>query len=203
MNELFSLVQYIGSLPGIGEKIAERIVLSLLERSDFNKLLELLTIVRKNATSCSVCGCVDVTNPCSICNNTERNNSTICVVANMLSLWAIEKANCYEGKYHVLVPQANAVTGILPEHIKIEYLIQRIKDNGVKEVVVALTPDINGQTAMFFIQDKLKNLNVNISTLSCGVPIGGELDRLSYGTLVVAFNQRKLLQNGTFSTFEK
>ncbi len=193
MNELSSLVQYIGSLPGVGEKVAERIVLSLLERHDVSKLLELLQKVNENVSVCNICGSLDVTNPCAICRDNTRTNPIICIVADVLNLWAIEKAEFYKGKYHVLQSKINSTHGILPEDIKIEKLIEQIKKNNVEEVIVALNPDLNGQTAMFFIHDNLKELGIKISTLSCGVPIGGELDRLSYGTLVVAFNQRKLL----------
>lgn len=193
MNELYSLIQYISGLPGLGEKVAERIVLSLIERHDISKLINLLEYVHKHVSTCNVCGNIDVINPCSICINESRSTSVICVVADVINLWAIEKAEFYKGRYHVLDQRSNTTMGILPENIKIEKLITRIKSNATKEVIVALNPDINGQTAMFFIHDKLKDLGIKISTLSCGIPIGGELDRLSYGTLVVAFNQRKTL----------
>ena len=110
MNSLLSLIHFISSLQGVGEKSAERIVLSLILRRDRNKLVDLLNDVYKSVSKCSACGNLDTQNPCSICQDLTRQNSQVCIVADILDLWAIEKADFFKGKYFVLGHKLDSVT---------------------------------------------------------------------------------------------
>ena len=193
-GEIEKLVSYFSRLPGMGSRSALRIVLHLLKRRDtvMTSIMSSLKEVYDNAKICEICGNVDTHSPCTICSDYKREPSTICVVADIADLWSIERAGFYTGKYHVLGNKLSAVEGITPDDINIDGLYDRIKDSGeIKEVIIALSADLDGQTTLFFIKDKIKDLGVKITTLSHGVPIGSDLEYLDNGTIVAAFSQRR------------
>ena len=150
--------------------------------------------VYDNSKICDICGNIDTSTPCSICSDYKRDPSTICVVADIADLWSIERAGFYNGKYHVLGNKLSAVEGITPDDININGLYERIKNSAdIKEIIIALSADLDGQTTLFFIKDKIDDLGVKITTLSHGVPIGSELEYLDNGTIVAAFSQRRIV----------
>ncbi len=193
-GEIEQLVSYFSRLPGMGSRSALRIVLHLLRKKDtvMNSIINSLQAVYKDAKICEICGNVDVQTPCSICSDKRRDSSKICVVADIADLWSIEKANFYSGLYHVLGNKLSAVDGITPDDLNISGLCERIKNSdSIKEVILALSADIDGQTTLFFIKDRIANFNIKITTLSQGVPIGSDLEYLDNGTIVAAFAQRR------------
>jgi recombination protein RecR len=156
-----------------------------------NKFINSLVNVYQNSKICNICHNIDVSSPCSICLDYKRDEKIICVVSDIADLWSIERAEFFKGKYHVLGGKLSAVLGIKPEDLDITGLYNRIKNENIEEVIIAMSADLDGQTTMFFINEKIKDLKVKITTLSCGVPIGGELENLDDGTIIAAFSQRR------------
>ena len=187
------LVTYFSRLPGMGSRSALRIVLHLLKRKNtvLRSIIDSLQTVYDSAKVCDICGNIDVVTPCSICKDTRRDESVICVVADISDLWTIERAGFYTGKYHVLGNKLSVIEGVTPDDINISGLYRRLtQGNSVTEVIIALSADLDGQTTLFFVKDKIEKLGIKITTLSQGVPIGSDLEYLDNGTIFAAFSQR-------------
>ena len=192
-GEIEKLVTYFSRLPGMGSRSALRIVLHLLKRKNtvLRSIIDLLQSVHASAKICDICGNIDVVTPCSICKDTRRDESVICVVADISDLWTIERAGFYTGKYHVLGNKLSVIEGVTPDDINISGLYRRLtQGNSVTEVIIALSADLDGQTTLFFVKDKIEKLGIKITTLSQGVPIGSDLEYLDNGTIFAAFSQR-------------
>ncbi len=192
-GEIEKLVTYFSRLPGMGSRSALRIVLHLLKRKNtvLRSIIDSLQTVYDSAKVCDICGNIDVVTPCSICKDTRRDESVICVVADISDLWTIERAGFYTGKYHVLGNKLSAIEGITPDDINISGLYRRLtQGNSATEVIIALSADLDGQTTLFFVKDKIEKLGIKITTLSQGVPIGSDLEYLDNGTIFAAFSQR-------------
>ena len=192
-GEIEKLVTYFSRLPGMGSRSALRIVLHLLKRKNtvLRNIIDLLQSVHASAKICDICGNIDVVTPCSICKDTRRDESVICVVADISDLWTIERAGFYTGKYHVLGNKLSVIEGVTPDDINISGLYRRLtQGNSVTEVIIALSADLDGQTTLFFVKDKIEKLGIKITTLSQGVPIGSDLEYLDNGTIFAAFSQR-------------
>jgi recombination protein RecR len=176
-----------------------RIVVHLLKRRDtvMNHLIKSLIDVFENAKECEICGNIDIKPVCFVCSDKKRDFSTLCVVSDISDLWAIERTGFYRGRYHVLGGKLSAIDGVRPEDLDIARLCGRVsesttksEDGEIREVIIAMSADLDGQTTMFFVKDKLKELDVKITTLSHGVPIGSDLEGLDEGTLIAAFKHR-------------
>lgn len=193
--EIERLIGLLSKLPALGPRSARRAVLYLLNKreSHFAPLIEAMHQVAENISSCPVCGNMDTIVPCAICQNDRRNQKQVCVVQDVADLWALERAGVFKGVYHVLGGVLSALDGIGPEELRIQELTDRIINQEVNEVVLALPATVEGQTTVHYLSDKLSELNVTISMLSRGVPVGGELDYLDDGTLQMAFNARRQL----------
>lgn len=170
-------VDQIASLPGIGRRTALRLVLQLLNRSkeeidDFSQAFQLM---KENVVKCSSCGNVSDFEVCSICSNTNRDRSIICVVEDIRDVLAIEATETYKGVYHVLGGIISPMDGVGPSDLNILSLIDRLESVEVKEVIFALSATMEGDTTNFYIYRKLKDFNVIISSLSRGVAVGSEL----------------------------
>ena len=170
-------VDQIASLPGIGRRTALRLVLQLLNRSkeeidDFSQAFQLM---KENVVKCSSCGNVSDFEVCSICSNSNRDRSIICVVEDIRDVLAIEATETYKGVYHVLGGIISPMDGVGPSDLNILSLIDRMENEEVKEVIFALSATMEGDTTNFYIYRKLKDFNVVISSLSRGVAIGSEL----------------------------
>ena len=185
------LINDISKLPGLGRRSAQRIALFLLKNKDKNlsPLIESLNLSYNKIIECSECGNIDMVNPCNICANPKRDNATICVVEDVSDLWTLEKVGFYRGLYNVLGGSLSAIQGIGTDELKIEHLLKRIETNNVKEIILALSTTMEGQTTSFVIADKLEKFkDLNVTRLAQGIPMGGEvhyLDAVSYTHLTL------------------
>ena len=196
-SEIDHLVRLISKLPGLGLRSARRIVLHLLN----NKEKEMLVLsdeikdVAERVKFCIICGNMDTSEECYICKDEKRDISTICVVENVGDLWAIERSGVFSGKYHVLGGVLSALDNIGPDDLKIGQLVQRAKSEKTKEVILANSATVDGQTTAHYIADQLSSTDIILSRLAQGLPMGGELDFLDDGTITQALRARSKLQN--------
>ena len=196
-SEIDHLVRLISKLPGLGLRSARRIVLHLLN----NKETEMLVLsdeikdVAERVKFCVICGNMDTSEECYICKDEKRDVSTICVVENVGDLWAIERSGVFSGKYHVLGGVLSALDNIGPDDLKIGQLVQRAKSEKIKEVILANSATVDGQTTAHYIADQLSSTDIILSRLAQGLPMGGELDFLDDGTITQALRARSKLQN--------
>lgn len=192
-NEIENLIKMLSRLPGVGPRSARRVALFMLKNKD-DFMIPLSDSIKKTADKmlfCEICGNLDTTSPCGICTDKSRNETTLCVVEDVADLWAIERSGTYKGKYHVLGGVLSAIDGIHPNDISLDKLVERTNSNDVKEVIMALSATVDGQTTAHYIADKIDNNDIKISRISQGVPIGGELDYLDDGTLITAIKSRR------------
>jgi recombination protein RecR len=190
--EIDRLIQLLARLPGLGPRSARRAALDLLKKGEsaMAPLADALTEAAARITACSACGNLDTADPCHICTDARRNQSTICIVEEVADLWALERAS-YGGHYHVLGGVLSALDGVGPEDLAIAGLIRRAGDPGVTEIILAMNATVDGQTTAHYITDRLSDCNVSITRLAHGVPVGGELDYLDDGTLIQAMKARR------------
>jgi len=192
INEIDNLIKMLARLPGVGPRSARRVALFMLKNKE-EYMMPLADSIAKTANKmvfCQTCGNLDTSSPCSICQDNSRDESTICVVEDVSDLWAIERAGIYKGKYHVLGGVLSAIDGVHPSDISIDKLMFRAANSEVKEIIIALSATVDGQTTAHYIADKVEREDLNISRISQGVPIGGELDYLDDGTLITAIKSR-------------
>lgn len=195
MNDIERLIQIMGRLPGLGPRSARRAVLHLMKKREalLQPLIASLDDVHRNVKTCAICGNLDAADPCAICRDSSRDAATLCVVADVGDLWALERIATYKGRYHVLGGVLSALDGIGPEQLSIAGLIRRVEGGGVKELILALGATVDGQTTAHYLADRLQPYNLQISRLAHGVPVGGELDYLDDGTLIQALKARQKL----------
>jgi recombination protein RecR len=191
MSELDTLIQLLAKLPGLGPRSARRAALHLLKRREslMEPLAAALTRAAAAIRTCSICGNLDVTEPCAICRDPRRDDSAICVVEDLADLWALERTGAFRGRYHVLGGTLSALDGVGPEDLNIGRLIARLRPG--QELILALNATVEGQTTAHYIADRAAGSGVKLSRLAQGVPIGGELDYLDDGTLVAALKARR------------
>lgn len=192
---LEQVIKYLSTLPGLGPRSARRVALYLLEHK-MDVLRPLITAMddaAEHVTSCHICGNLDTLNPCRICADTTRDHNLLCVVASVADVWAIERTGSYKGVYHILGGVVSALDGITPEQLRIPQLIERVTQNDFREIILALSATVDGQTTAHIVQDKLSSSSVPITRLAHGVPVGGELDYLDDGTIVTALRSRARL----------
>lgn len=195
MNDIDRLIQIMGRLPGLGPRSARRAVLHLLKKREalLHPLIDALGEVAANVKTCSVCGNLDAADPCAVCRDASRDGGIICVVADVGDLWALERIATFKGRYHVLGGVLSALDGVGPEQLAIGPLLRRLEGGAVKEVILALGATVDGQTTAHYLSDRLQPLNLTVSRLAHGVPVGGELDYLDDGTLIQALKARQKL----------
>jgi recombination protein RecR len=191
--DLDTLIELMSKFPGLGPRSARRAVLHLIKRreSTLVPLISTLQNVADTLSTCRTCGNIDTQNPCNICTNERRDQSAICVVADVADLWAIERAQSWRGLYHVLGGHLSALDGIRPEDLNIEDLLKRSFGNQVEEIVLALGATLEGQTTGHYLADRLGTTRLRVTSLAHGVPVGGELDYLDEGTLTLALRARR------------
>ena len=191
-SEIDYLVRLMSKLPGLGIRSARRIVLHLLNNKE-NEMLVLSNEIKQVAELvqfCSICGNMDTKETCHICLDDKRDKSIICVVENVGDLWAIERSSIFGGQYHVLGGVLSALDNVGPKDLKIENLVERARNENTKEVILANSATVDGQTTAHYLADQLSECNVLISRLAQGLPIGGELDFLDDGTITQALKAR-------------
>lgn len=199
--EIEALIQLLAKLPGLGPRSARRAALHLIKKKDqlLHPLANAAAVAAEKVSICDICGNVDTSNPCTICTDQRRDQSTIVVVEDVSDLWALERANAVNGLYHVLGGTLSPLDGIGPEDLRIDQLIDRVskprevtdsEENEKLEIILAVNATVEGQTTAHYITDRLEGLDVKITRLAHGVPVGGELDYLDEGTLSAAIRSR-------------
>ena len=191
--EIEKLIGLLARLPGMGPRSARRAALKMLQQPE-TRMLPLAAALGDAARavkSCSLCGNLDSRDPCSICTDSHRDHSLICVVEGVGDLWALERASVHRGLYHVLGGTLSALSGIGPEDLNIAPLLTRIAEGRVAEVILALGATVDGATTAHWLTDHLKPLGVSVTRVAQGVPIGGALDALDDGTLAAALRARR------------
>ncbi len=183
-------VEAFASLPGIGKKTALRLVLHLIKQDEEKSegFANAILAMRKNIKTCKQCHNISDDEVCSICTNTHRDRSVICVVENIRDLMAIEDTGQFRGLYHVLGGVISPIEGISPFDLTIDSLLERIEKVGVKELIMAISPTIEGDTTIFYISKQLKGKDIKVSTIARGVSFGGELeyaDELTLGRSIL------------------
>lgn len=191
---LDNLINLISRMPGLGPKSAKRIALHLIKNKEnlMKPLADTLEQVYKNVIRCNICGNLKSIN--LECNCDSQDFDQICVVENIADMWAMESTNIYKGHYHILGGTLSAIRGSDPESLLINSLIERVKKNNLKEVIIATSATIEGQTTAHYINDSLKSINVKITKLAHGLPVGSEIEYLDDGTLFSAFKYRNSIR---------
>ena len=191
--EIEALIALLAKVPGLGPRSARRAALQLLKRKDqlMIPLAGALAEAAEKVRACSNCGALDTQDPCALCSAPDRDDGLICVVAEVGDVWALERAGAFKGRYHVLGGTLSALDGVRPENLRIPRLLERASAPGVREIILALSATVDGQTTAHYLAERLYSLNITISRLSHGVPVGGELDLLDDGTLFAALQSRR------------
>tara|TARA_B100000900_G_scaffold295430_1_gene254095 strand:- start:1259 stop:1855 length:597 start_codon:yes stop_codon:yes gene_type:complete len=194
-DELQKLINLISRLPGIGQRSAQRIALYLIKNKQ-ELMLPLGESIRETAAAvkkCDTCGILDVITPCKICSSDSRSKNTICIVEDMADVWAFERSGYHKGLYHVIGGLLSASKNFTEQDLKLNKLKERIENHKVQEVILALSATIEGQTTALVIKDALEKLNIKITQLAYGVPVGSEIHYLDDNTLGAALESRKNL----------
>jgi recombination protein RecR len=193
--EIEKLIEMLGKVPGLGPRSARRAALQLLKRRDqvMRPLAEALTEAADRVAACSECGALDTMDPCAICSATGREDALLCVVAEVGDVWALERAGAFKGRYHVLGGVLSALDGVRPEDLRIAKLLERAGRGTVREIILALSATVDGQTTAHYLTERLHPLGVSVTRLAHGVPVGGELELMDDGTLFAAFASRRPL----------
>ena len=195
ISEIESLIKLISKLPGLGPKSAKRIVLKLVNNRDelIKPLANTLAQVFKNVSRCKLCGSLKSNiEGCLNCEDSNQKFSKICVVEDIADQWSIENSNIYKGYFHILGGTISSA-GQRKEDLLINSLVARVDRDKIEEVILATSATVEGQTTAYYIQDSLKNLDVKITKLAQGLPVGGEIESLDDGTLFSAFKNRSNL----------
>ena len=189
-------VQEFSKLPGIGRKTALRLVLWMLRQddSDVTQFTAAINELKSGVKYCKVCHNISDTDICPICADQRRDQKTVCVVENIQDVMAIENTQQYHGLYHVLGGIISPMDGIGPSDIEIDSLVQRVADGGVKEVILALSPTMEGDTTNFYIYRKLAAYNVKVSVIARGIAVGNELEYTDEVTLGQSITNRTLFE---------
>jgi len=182
---LENAVEEFGRLPGVGKKTALRLVLHLLKQQDaeVTRFTQSLNLLKEKIQYCKACYNISDEEVCEICLSVKRDKATICVVEDTRDVMAIENTNQYQGVYHVLGGLISPMDGVGPSDLKIEGLLQRLKTGEVKEIILALSATMEGDTTIFYLYRKLKEFNVQVSTIARGIAFGGELEYVDEITL--------------------
>ena len=199
ISEIEELIRLISKLPGLGPKSAKRIVLKLINNRDelTKPLANTLAKVYKNITRCNSCGSIKSNaEGCNNYENTKGKYNKICVVEDIADQWSIENSNIFKGYFHILGGTIASV-GQRKEDLLINSLVERVSKEKIEEVILATSATVEGQTTAYYIQESLKNLEVKITKLAQGLPVGGEIENLDDGTLFSAFKNRSNLKSNS------
>lgn len=184
MKKLDDLIDVFAKLPGIGRKSAQRIAFDILEKSE-NEIDEMLNTIKTSHSGikyCKICGNLSENDICEICSDDKRDKNVICVVEGVRDVIAFEKSDTYFGLYHVLGGKIDPLNGITIEDLNLKNLINRL-DGSVKEVILALNPDLEGETTNLYLTKILKGKNIKVSKIASGIPIGGNIEYTDILTL--------------------
>jgi recombination protein RecR len=194
-DEVQTLIALMARLPGLGPRSARRAVLAMIRRREtlLDPLTEALAAVAASVRECGRCGNIATGPLCGICADPRRETGEICVVESVADLWAMERGGAFRGRYHVLGGVLSALDQVGPETLRIPELVARAGSEGVREVILGLNATIDGRTTAHYIADQLAPLDLSVTSLAQGVPMGGELDYLDDGTIGAALMARRAL----------
>ena len=192
---LAQLIEFFQKFPGIGPKSAQRMAFHLLKMplGEVQRFSDILVEAKENIHYCDVCFNMSASNPCEICSDMKRDRSCICVVAETKDLIAIEKTREYKGLYHVLQGTLSPLDGIGVEDIRIKELVTRAADENIKEIILALSPSVEGEATSLYLTKLLKPFNLKISRIAFGIPIGSDIEYADEITLAKAIEGRRLI----------
>ncbi len=190
------LLEQFAKLPGIGPKTAERYVFYLLKRpsEEIEHLASALTQLKRRVRRCSICHDFSETDPCQYCGDAQRDSTTVCVVADSADVLAIEKTGEYRGRYHVLGGVLKPTEGITPDRLRIGELQHRVESDGIREVIIATNPDIEGEATALYITKVLQPFGITVSRLAKGLPMGSDLEYADEVTLSNALRGRRKME---------
>ena len=192
---LAQLIEFFQKFPGVGPKSAQRMAFHLLKMplGEVQRFSNILVEAKENIHYCNICFNMSASNPCEICSDTRRDRSTICVVAETKDLIAVEKTREYKGLYHVLQGMLSPLDGIGVEDIRIKELLTRAADENIKEIILALSPSVEGEATSMYITKLLKPFNIKISRIAFGLPVGSDLEFADEITLAKAIEGRRII----------
>ena len=187
------LIESFEKLPSIGHNTAIRLAFHMLDMTDeeITEFTTSITDAKKKLKYCSTCFNISDTDPCPICSNPKRDQSTICVVEDVRDIMAMERTHEYKGVYHVLHGTISPMNGIGPDEIKIKELLNRIRDNDIKEVIIATNPRVEGEATSIYISKLIKAFNIKVTRIAHGIPVGGDLEYTDEITLMKAMEGRR------------
>lgn len=190
--EIERLIQLLARLPGLGPRSARRAALHLIRKREdlLSPLADAMATARERIVTCSACGNIDTVDVCTVCRDMRRDPATLVVVETVADLWALERAGVIRGRYHVLGGVLSPLDGVGPGDLNLVSLAGRVVGDGVTEVILAVNATVDGQTTAHYVTDLLSHLEVKVTRLAHGVPVGGELDYLDEGTLAAAVRSR-------------
>jgi recombination protein RecR len=191
------LIDELGRLPGIGPKSAQRIAFHILQTESFDvtRLAEVLIEVRDKVHFCAICGNVSEQETCTICRDPRRQQTVICVVEEAKDVVAIERTREFRGLYHVLGGAISPIDGIGPDNLRIRELMQRLADVNITEVIIATDPNLEGEATATYLSRLLNTLQIRVTRLASGLPVGGDLEYADEVTLGRAFEGRRLVES--------
>lgn len=190
--EIERLIQLLARVPGLGPRSARRAALQLIRRRDelLAPLAGAMQVAAERIMTCTTCGSIDTSDPCTLCRDPRRDRSILVVVETVADLWALERAQAINAAYHVLGGVLSPLDGVGPKDLTIAALLERAASGEVREVIIALNATVDGQTTAHYLTDMLARTGVKVTRLAHGVPVGGELDYLDEGTLAAALRSR-------------
>ena len=196
MKKLDELIEVFGKLPGIGKKSAMRIAFDILEKNEIEieNMLSTIKDAYASIKHCSICGNLCEGEICEICSSEKRDKSVICIVESVKDVIAFEKSETYNGLYHVLGGKIDPLNGVTIEDLNISELMKRIDDKDVEEVILALNPDMEGETTALYLIKMIKNKGVKVSQIASGIPMGGNIEFTDMATLGRSLEGRREIE---------
>ncbi|OGB87139.1 recombination protein RecR [candidate division WOR-1 bacterium RIFCSPLOWO2_02_FULL_46_20] len=190
---LTKLIDELKKLPGIGPKSAQRLAFYILQSSagDVEKLVVAITEAKGKLTHCSVCFNITDMNPCKICENSSRDHSSLCIVAEPKDLVAIERSGEYKGKYHVLGGRISPLDGLGPENLRIKELLERLAKDNFTEIILANSPTAEGEATNIYLTRLIRPLGIKLTRVAYGLPVGADMDYADEATMSKAFEGRR------------
>ena len=194
-KSIASLIEHFQKFPSVGPKSAQRMAFYLLRMpyEEIEKFAQSMLDAKRNTKTCEVCFNLSASSPCEICSSPQRDRSTICVVAETKDLIAVEKTNEYKGLYHVLQGLISPLDGIGADDIRIKELLNRLTDENVKEVILALSPSVEGEATSLYLTKLIKPFGIKISRIAFGLPVGADLEYADEITIAKAIEGRREL----------
>jgi recombination protein RecR len=193
VSAIEELITELARLPGIGRKTAQRLTFHLLQQSpeQAQRLAAVLASVSERVRSCEECGNLTEEQPCAICRDPRRDPGVVCVVEEPSTVAVVDRSTDFRGRYHVLGGRLSPLDGIGPEALRLDQLVQRVRDGGVREVILATNPSMEGEVTATYIQQLLAGMDVRVTRLARGLPMGGDLEYVDGVTLAHALVARQ------------